>query len=343
MGICRACGCVQKFADAAFLADVEKIYAGYELYPQGHGQEQRAFDASTGGSLPRSALLLTQLIERFPLPPKGRMLDIGCGNGATLRAFKQIRPEWSLMGTELNESHRASVEAIAGPGGFCTAPPEAVPGTFDVISMVHVLEHVIQPAEFLGALRSKLGPQGVLMVEVPAYPQNPFDLLIVDHRTHFDVSSLKLVLERALFHVDIVADDWVAKELTLVAHAGGPNCRSPINPSNAAAGRDSLDRKLLWLEKVVATARDLMATRPIGIFGTSIAATWLAAELETAAYFVDEDAARVGKLFMGRPVLHPTDLQFGSDVFVAMPQPLAQSVAKRLQRPGVRYHAPPGD
>jgi hypothetical protein len=88
-------------------------------------------------------------------------------------------------------------------------------------------------------------------------------------------------------------------------------------------------------------ARRLAVQGPIGIFGTSIAATWLAAELEgAAAFFVDEDAARVGKRLMNRPIFAPGKLDAGSNVLVALPHTLAESVARRLERPGVRYHIP---
>ncbi len=113
---------------------------------------------------------------------------------------------------------------------------------------------------------------------------------------------------------------------------------------DAKASLEALERKLRWLERTVAAARELAAKGPMGIFGTSIAATWLAAELEgAAAFFVDEDAAQVDKRFMDRPVLHPLQLQAPAEVFVALPPELAESVAKRLQQPGITYHAPPAE
>src|ERR1700722_13630288 len=117
LSVCAACGCVQCIPDAAFIAEIDAIYAGYAIYHQSEGEEQAVFDSGTGDASPRSQRLLQRFLERFPLAAEGRVLDIGCGNGSTLKAFQKLRPRWKLVGTELNEKYRQSVEAIAGCGG----------------------------------------------------------------------------------------------------------------------------------------------------------------------------------------------------------------------------------
>ena len=252
--VCRQCGCVQNLPDSTFLREIAEIYRAYAIYHQSDGQEQPAFDASTGAAAPRSRKLLDRFLENVELPSTGRMLDIGCGNGATLKAFRQLRPAWSLVGTELNEKYRASIEAVAGNEGFHAGAPQAIPGEFDLVSMIHVLEHVIEPLDFLSKLRSKLAAGGILLVEVPAYRQNPFDLLIADHRTHFDTASLSLLAERAGYTVEEVADDWVAKELSVVARPTGSRVTSLPPATNGITSRESVERKLRWLAKIATTA-----------------------------------------------------------------------------------------
>jgi len=75
-----------------------------------------------------------------------------------------------------------------------------------------------------------------------------------------------------------------------------------------------------------------------GIFGTSIAATWLTAELGNApSFFVDEDVNRIGHLHLGAPIVSPAHVPAGSTVFVAQPTPIARLIADRLQRDDVSY------
>ena len=124
------------------------------------------------------------------------MLDVGCGNGAMLRAFSQAAPGWSLAGTELSDKYRRLVEGIPGVESLYTCPPAEVPGQFDLVSMIHVLEHIPRPAAFLARLLPKLVPGGLLVVELPHHVANPFELLIADHCTHFAAATAAAVLER---------------------------------------------------------------------------------------------------------------------------------------------------
>ena len=149
------------------------------------------------------------------------MLDVGCGNGAMLRAFGKATTGWSLAGTELGDKYRRTVESIPGVESLHTCPPEEVPGQFDMVSMIHVLEHIPEPAAFLARLLPKLVPGGLLVVELPHHVANPFELLIADHCTHFAAATATALLERAGLEVLSVAENWVPKELTVVARKPG--------------------------------------------------------------------------------------------------------------------------
>jgi hypothetical protein len=45
---------------------------------------------------------------------------------------------------------------------------------------------------------------------------------------------------------------------------------------------------------------------------------------------------------MGRPVYHPDRVPAGSDVFIALPPALAESVWRRVAGAHALYHRPPG-
>ena len=127
------------------------IYDTYALYHQGGGFEQSVFDPA-GHSVTRSVRLLELLRESIGLPKTGRMLDIGYGNGSTLQAFGRMARHWELCGTELDEKNREMVRALPGVVELYTSPPPEVPGQFDLITMIHVLEHVPSPEDFLRSL-----------------------------------------------------------------------------------------------------------------------------------------------------------------------------------------------
>jgi SAM-dependent methyltransferase len=51
----------------------------------------------------------------------------------------------------------------------CALPDDLPAGTWDVVTAFDVLEHLDAPVEALHTLRSRLSPQGQLVVTVPAY------------------------------------------------------------------------------------------------------------------------------------------------------------------------------
>jgi SAM-dependent methyltransferase len=343
---------VQKIVDAAWRREVRDIYAGYAVYHQAEGAEQAVFEPSSGAALPRSLRLLSALRDAVTLPNQGRMLDIGCGNGATLRAFGRIAPAWSLVGTELDDRCRRQVEALQGVEALYTCPPDQVPGSFDAVTMIHVLEHIPAPRPFLAALLPKMAAGGLLVLELPHHAANPFELLIADHCTHFTAATAAGLLQSVGYDVLVAAEDWIPKELSIVARPGqgtrvrdkAPRLRRGVRgregyqpPATTVAGA------LGWLAATAAAAKQLAARGDLGLLGTSIAAGWLFAELDGAVrFFVDEDPGRVGKTYLDRPVHHPSQVPERSAVFIPQPPALAEAISRRLARPGVVYHVPPG-
>lgn len=212
LGLCNSCGAVQKPADDAFIAEIEDIYRSYAIYHQGGGAEQAVFEQAvfeqaTGSPLARSAQLLKAFTASTALNAKGRMLDVGCGNGAMLKAFGDVAPSWMKAGTEFDAKYCREIEAIPRTEPLHVGGLEGVQGVFDLVTMIHVLEHVLDPLDALRTIRGKLKPDGVLLVEVPNHQKNPFELLIADHRTHFSTNSLARLLRLSGYDVDIITEN----------------------------------------------------------------------------------------------------------------------------------------
>ena len=340
--VCRDCGCAQAVLDRAWHDEAKQIYDAYTIYHQSKGIEQSVFDQASGAAVSRSSRLLQRLRAEVALPAIGRLMDIGCGNGALLRAFSEVSSGWTLVGVEVNDHYRPVVEAIAGVEGLFTGSPEEAPGRFQLISLMHALEHIPSPRKFIGRLWDKLDSGGLLLIQVPDCAQNPFMFLVADHASHFFVSTLRGLVESAGFEVLVAANDWVAKELTVVARKPGRQrfARPWKFPSDTVL---VVTASLDWLREQVQAVRLLAGRGSLGIFGTSIAATWLLAELEGGvAFFVDEDPHRAGRTCFGRPVYQPADAPAESHVFVALPPLLAAEVTHRLnrQRLKARFHVP---
>lgn len=343
LGVCPRCGSAQAVISPQWEEEARKIYDRYTIYHQSGGIEQSVFDATTGAASSRSSRLLRRLNEEFPLPSRGRLLDVGCGNGNTLRAFNEIASGWSLAGLDVTDHYKAIVESIPGVEALYTGAAGSVPGQFEMITLIHSLEHIAEPVKFLAGLRAKLTVDGLLVVQVPDCRQNPFMFLVADHATHFFESTLSEVIVAGGYEVSVTANDWIAKELTVVARK---TALEP--PARVKADRDdnvaAVRARVEWVVTLGQRIRALAAKNALGVFGTSIAATWLQEELHGgAAFFVDEDPGRFGQTFMGRPILHPNAVSPGNQVMIGLPTPMAEQVAVRLAReaPDVNWLVPP--
>ena len=343
LGHCPQCHGAQAIMDAKWHADAKQIYSGYTPYFQGGGVEQSVFDKISGAAITRSQRLVQRLTTTAALPESGRLLDIGCGNGALLRAFGASFKQWTLAGHEVHEHLRPVVEGIAGVEKLYTCPLASVPGRFRLISLIHVLEHVPSPGDFLAQIWEKLEPGGLLLIQVPDCAQNPFTFLVADHASHFFLPVLQTVVARAGYKVEVGANDWVAKELTVVARKL-ETPRVPIDTNFPGAPEISvLKHTLEWLDALVSQARALAKSKPFGLFGTSIAATWLYGELAGEVdFFVDEDPSRQGEKCFGKPVYAPDKAPADGHVFISLPAPIAESIRRRLEQQAVkaRFYAP---
>ena len=210
---------------------------------------------------------------------------------------------------------------------------------FDLVVMIHALEHIPNPVAFLRQVREQLlTPEGWLVIEVPDHATNPFDLLIADHLVHFTTPVLGQALVDAGFAPLALTNRWVPKENTAVARPAGVAAAVALPEAETAIARSAVRQALGWLAGVAAAAETLAETGPIGVFGTAIAASWLAGRLgERVAFFVDEDPQRVGRSYLGRPVLAPSTVPMGADIVLPLAPGIADKVAARLND-GIRHY-----
>lgn len=96
----------------------------------------------------------------------GELLDVGCGNGRFLSTMRELG--WSVQGVEFSEAG-VSASKLSGlkvhHGDLASASfPD---GSFDLITVRHVIEHVPEPQVFMAELARILRDGGRLVVETP--------------------------------------------------------------------------------------------------------------------------------------------------------------------------------
>lgn len=106
-----------------------------------------------------------QLAQRR-FPARGRLLDIGCGNGGFLLRARDMG--WNVHGCDpdpkaVDTCRRLGLDVIVADA----YSPAFEPASFDVVMASHVLEHVPDQPAFVQRLFSLLNPNGCLWLALP--------------------------------------------------------------------------------------------------------------------------------------------------------------------------------
>ncbi len=140
---------------------------------------------------------------------RGRILDIGCGMGYFLFACRLHGYE--VGGVDISDFSAAYVRQELQID-VATGPIETIrfaPGSVDVVTMWHFLEHTADPREYLVRAREWLKPDGLLVVDVPNYEGTDARIArdrwkgwhLPYHLFHFTPQALQTLLARYGFQI----------------------------------------------------------------------------------------------------------------------------------------------
>jgi 2-polyprenyl-3-methyl-5-hydroxy-6-metoxy-1,4-benzoquinol methylase len=158
------------------------------------------------------------------LPQKGSVLEVGCGSGEFLAFLKERA--WEGMGIEANEEY---VRYAAEKYGIKIIPSlfeeaELPNESFDVILMLHIIEHLANPRFALEKAARLLKPGGILVLETPRFDTIWFRILrhrersiLQDHLYYFTPKSISDMISTSglvMKHIDLVGRTLTVDRLT---------------------------------------------------------------------------------------------------------------------------------
>ena len=316
---CLQCGLVQKQIDEFFHNESRRIYDEYEAYHQAGGKDQKIYQSNNHGD--RSQLIY-QSLKNFIFSDRGNLLEIGCGNGNFLRNFQESNKYWNLWGSELNDSNKELINDLPNTI-FYSGDLAELNKKFDFIVMIHVLEHIINPREFINNLKSKLKKDGKIFIQVPNLEESFFDILIADHCSHFTFDSIKRIFEEEGYEI-LNSEEIINKEISLLVQLSDNNHEKKTKPTFFEIGK-----RISWLEKFKDITKS--NSQKTIIFGSSISATWIACELDNNfEFYVDEDENRINKVHNSKNIKSLESLKEGDTLILPFPGKTSSKLIEKL-------------
>jgi SAM-dependent methyltransferase len=270
------------------------------------------------------------------VPASARVLDAGCATGALIGFLQQVGFR-DLVGLDPSPVATAQVARAYGvptiTGSFIT-PPEGT-GTFDVVVLSHVLEHIVEVRDAVAGLCSLVRPGGLVYIEVPdaaRYDEHlvaPFHDFNTEHINHFSGRLLERLLADAGFVARVPGSKTVMCspvdpypavfglfEQNPAAAAGV--AREPDLDLGAAIRRYVRDSAAL-LDAMDARLRATIGAGPVVVWGAGqLAMKLLAGPLRDArvAAIVDSSSDKWGGRFGDIPVVgfEHLDAEVASDI-----------------------------
>ncbi len=145
----------------------------------------------------------------------GEILDIGCGTGAFLDSMKQA--DWKISGLEPDAIARTKAIELYNIHPQQSEELFELPaGTYNAISMWHVLEHVHELHDYIKQIGELLATNGKLLIAVPNYTSKDAAIYkehwaaydVPRHLYHFSPQSMDKLLSMHGLKVTAVKPMW---------------------------------------------------------------------------------------------------------------------------------------
>lgn len=156
-----------------------------------------------------------KLVEKVTGIREGQLLDVGSGTGAFVNEMSSHG--WQVTGLEPDADAR---EVANKNYGFELKDTSAFyslqPGSYDAISMWHVLEHVHDLNAYIQQLKSVLKENGKLFIAVPNYTSGDASVYkefwaaydVPRHLYHFSPNSMRVLIEKHGMRIEKYLPMW---------------------------------------------------------------------------------------------------------------------------------------
>ncbi len=290
---CPECGLIQKDASVQSQTDYFQSSYSHSLL---NGKEQMKF--VDGIPFPKSELIISGVKEDINNPKN--MLDIGTGSGAFLSAFKKEFPLCEMYGQDIQDNFIETIIKYIPKENFYCKDIGEINQKFDLITMVGVISHIPLLLSFLDDLDSILNQDGQILIHTSDFPNNFFDVVIIDCITHISKPIMYKMLSK--YHKNISFHNTVFKETTIgINLIKNKNIYNPENEEYILDKQKNIFKNFIDFIYYSKTSYSVLGSSPSSIYIGAILK-------ERLIDFVDEDIDRVGRVHLNRKIKSFNDI-----------------------------------
>ena len=164
-------------------------------------------EANWGNSLAERRAHLQMIQKYFPLPLRPKLLDVGCALGFMLQEAKAAG--WEATGVETSPFAAKYAEDHSGCGVYPGTLHQANfnSDSFDVVTLMDVIEHLPDPCALVDEIYRVLRPGGALFLTTPNfgslfvtfYGANAYGIGPEEHVSYFQPETISRLLRQSGF------------------------------------------------------------------------------------------------------------------------------------------------
>ena len=322
---CSACGMVFN-RNSATQEDYDRFYARFSVHQNPAESVDGDIPVWEVSRLQNLAKIATECVA----DRGGRILDVGCSSGGLLKILAS-RGFSRLVGVDPSPvcvAHVRSKGIEAYEGGVNDLPPDV--GSFDLITLTGVLEHVEDVRAAIAALVSRCAPGGRILLEVPDamrytdFLHSPFQDFNTEHINHFSCASLCNLMQQFGFilvreeHVDVTGPSELKIPclLTIFEKVQEEPITSPwaIDDSFRQSIQRYVNESRQMMESLNRQVQKALSVHPqVIVWGTGQLAMKMlfdtALKSADIVAFVDANPIHSNRRIRGVPILAPRDIR----------------------------------
>lgn len=327
---CDLCGNLQKEINNKYIKKISSIYKNYIGFKKYNNKDQtKVFDIESSKS---RCEVIFNLVQK-KIKKKIKFMDFGCSNGAMLYPMlgeKKI----ALYGTDIKNILDKKITKSKNFKGFLNLNKIlSYNEKFDIITLIHVFEHFIDPVNELIKIKKLLKKNGRIYIQIPNYNENYYDLRIYDHAIHWNRLSLNHIFQKIGLKIEKIYTSIIDCEFTIVIKKE-VTTQINIDIKKINSEKNNILNQLFKINKIF---KKLNKTKKFSILGSSVAASLIISKFKNKIKHVyDQDLNKIGNYHLNF-LIHRINKSIPEKIFLPFPKKRITKVKKKLTKYNLKF------